>query len=109
MRGTSLSLAITTAISLATMGSVQAHGEPPVGMEKCIPVNKQGVNIIKKGHSDCGSGKSACAGLNVAHEKEAWITVPKGTCEQIHAGNWQAVPQNVCDRLEDVNSNNCKK
>lgn len=49
-------------------------------MEKCA-------GIVKAGKNDCGTSKSSCAGTSkVDGDKEAWIAVPKGTCEKIVGG-----------------------
>lgn len=104
-----ISLAVIAAISAATLGSAQAHVTPPADTEQCVPVNQKGENLIKAGHSDCGTGKSVCAGQNAANEKDAWIVVPKGMCEQINTGNWQEVPQSICAKLEGVDTTACKK
>ena len=48
--------------------------------EKCA-------GIVKAGKNDCGTSKSACAGTSkVDRDPEAWIIVPKGTCERIAGG-----------------------
>lgn len=55
-----------------------AGGKP--AMEKCA-------GIVKAGKNDCGTSKSSCAGTSKTDgDKEAWITVPKGTCEKIVGG-----------------------
>ena len=49
-------------------------------MEKCA-------GIAKAGKNDCGTSKSSCAGTAKAdNDKEAWVLVPKGTCEKIAGG-----------------------
>lgn len=46
-------------------------------MEKCA-------GVVKAGKNDCGTSKAACAGTSkVDNDKEAWIYLPKGTCEKI--------------------------
>jgi uncharacterized membrane protein len=51
------------------------------GMEKCA-------GIVKAGKNDCGTAKSSCAGTSKKdNDPEAWIYVPKGTCEKITGGN----------------------
>ena len=52
-------------------------------MEKCA-------GIVKAGKNDCGTSKNACAGqVKVDNDAEAWISVPKGTCERISGGHIQ--------------------
>jgi uncharacterized membrane protein len=49
-------------------------------MEKCA-------GIVKAGKNDCGTSKSSCAGTSkVDNDPDAWIYVPKGTCERISSG-----------------------
>jgi len=49
-------------------------------MEKCA-------GIVKAGKNDCGTSKSACAGqIKMDGDAEAWISLPKGTCERIFGG-----------------------
>jgi uncharacterized membrane protein len=51
--------------------------------EKCA-------GIAKAGKNDCGTSKNACAGqVKVDNDAEAWISVPKGTCERISGGHIQ--------------------
>jgi uncharacterized membrane protein len=48
--------------------------------EKCA-------GIVKAGKNDCGTSKSSCAGtIKSDRDAEAWIFVPKGTCERIAGG-----------------------
>ena len=57
--------------------------------EKCA-------GIVKAGKNDCGTSKSACAGTTtVDRDVEAWISVPKGTCERIAGGT-------VADKASNV-------
>lgn len=64
------------ALGLSAAGAQAA--EPK--MEKCA-------GIVKAGKNDCGTSKSSCAGTSkVDGDKEAWIAVPKGTCEKIVGG-----------------------
>ena len=49
-------------------------------MEKCA-------GIVKAGKNDCGTATSACAGTaKTDGEKQAWVYIPKGTCEKIVGG-----------------------
>ncbi len=63
--------------SLATAGQVLAQAG---NNEKCA-------GIAKAGKNDCGTSKSSCAGsISVDRDAEAWVFVPKGTCEKIAGG-----------------------
>jgi uncharacterized membrane protein len=47
------------------------------GMEQCA-------GVIKAGKNDCATSSNACHGhVAVDASKEAWIYVPKGTCDKI--------------------------
>ena len=62
-----------TATALAGPGPVT----PKAGQEKCF-------GIAKAGKNDCQTAASACAGTsNKDHQADAWIYVPKGTCDKI--------------------------
>lgn len=61
------------ALGLGATPALAAKG----GMEKCA-------GIVKAGKNDCGTAKSSCAGTSTKdNDPEAWIYVPKGTCEKI--------------------------
>jgi uncharacterized membrane protein len=63
-------------------GQTLAQGD----LEKCA-------GIVKAGKNDCGTSKSACAATSkVDRDAEAWILVPKGTCEKIAGGRVQTSP-----------------
>ena len=74
------------ALGLSTAGSqaLAAKGDT----EKCA-------GIVKAGKNDCGTSKSACAGTAKGdRDAEAWISVPKGTCERIAGGMVANKPEN---------------
>ncbi|VVC75654.1 hypothetical protein AQUSIP_09440 [Aquicella siphonis] len=53
----------------------------PGGFEKCY-------GIAKAGKNDCASKTEACAGQAKADgAKDAWLGVPKGTCNKIVGGS----------------------
>jgi uncharacterized membrane protein len=65
---------------LAAAGISGAARAAKEGMEKCA-------GIAKAGKNDCGTSKSSCAGTSKAdNDPNAWIYVPKGTCEKIAGG-----------------------
>ena len=56
---------------------------------------EKGAGVVKAGKNDCGTSKSACAGTTSAdRDPEAWILVPKGTCERIAGGTVTTNPAN---------------
>lgn len=72
------SLASLIAVSLSMAASTAYAAKDDT--EKCA-------GIVKAGKNDCGTSKSACAGTTKAdRDSEAWIAVPKGTCERIAGG-----------------------
>jgi uncharacterized membrane protein len=49
--------------------------------------NEKCAGIVKSGKNDCGTSKGSCAGtVKTDNDKEAWIYVPKGTCDKIAGG-----------------------
>ena len=57
--------------------------------------NEKCAGIVKAGKNDCGTSKSACAGTSKTdRDAEAWINVPKGTCERIAGGMVTNKPEN---------------
>jgi len=49
--------------------------------------NEKCSGIVKAGKNDCGTSKSSCAGtVKVDRDAEAWVFVPKGTCDKIAGG-----------------------
>ena len=69
---------ITAAIgSLFALGSLTAAAADKAPVEKCF-------GIVKAGKNDCRTAASACAGTATKDgQKDAWIYVPKGTCDKI--------------------------
>ena len=49
--------------------------------------NEKCAGIAKAGKNDCGTSKSSCAGtIKTDRDAEAWVFVPKGTCDKIAGG-----------------------
>lgn len=49
--------------------------------------NEKCAGIVKAGKNDCGTSKGSCAGtIKVDRDAEAWIYVPKGTCDKVAGG-----------------------
>ncbi len=58
--------------------------------------NEKCAGITKAGKNDCGTSKSSCAGTSkVDRDAEAWVYVPKGTCEKIAGGSVTNKPHNI--------------
>ena len=75
---------LVAAISLALAGLAQAqeHPEKPTyDYDKCY-------GIVKAGKNDCFTASNSCAGTTTVNaQRDAWIYVPKGTCDKIVGGN----------------------
>ena len=71
-------IVITAAIgSLFALGSLAAIAADKAPVEKCY-------GVVKAGKNDCQTASSACAGTATRDGlKDAWIYVPKGTCDKI--------------------------
>ncbi|MCG6870852.1 MAG: DUF2282 domain-containing protein [Gammaproteobacteria bacterium] len=68
-----LALGGTSAMTTATAAAPE--------IQKCYGVAKAGKN-------DCQTVNSACAGTSKTDgQKDAWIYVPKGTCEKLAGGS----------------------
>jgi uncharacterized membrane protein len=74
----------STFASLIALGvAVGAQQASAADQEKCA-------GIVKAGKNDCGTSVSSCAGTSKKDsDVEAWILVPKGTCERIAGGRLQ--------------------
>ena len=50
-------------------------------MEKCY-------GVVKAGKNDCQTANSSCAGTSKTDgQKDAWVLLPKGTCEKLVGGS----------------------
>lgn len=68
--------ALTGAIALGVMSTPAVAADN----EKCA-------GIVKAGKNDCATSANSCSGqVKADGNKEAWIYVPKGTCEKIVGG-----------------------
>ena len=65
------------ALLLTAIGTAQAAKHEAGASEKCY-------GVVKAGKNDCATATSSCAGtVKKDGQKDAWINVPKGTCEKI--------------------------
>ena len=81
------SLVVASALVAALSMPVLAQGgpapTPKFEAEKCYGISKAGKN-------DCQTKMSSCAGTSKANsQKDAWVYVPKGTCDRLVNGNLQ--------------------
>ena len=74
-----IAIASALAAALVLPAATQAQGN----VEKCYGVAKAGKN-------DCQTASSSCAGTSKKDaQADAWLSVPKGTCEKIIGGSAQ--------------------
>ena len=77
--------AVAAALSLP-LGTDAQNGpapKPKFESEKCY-------GIAKAGKNDCQTANSSCAGTSKANaQKDAWVYVPKGTCDRLVNGSLQ--------------------
>lgn len=80
MSNTRIALATALAAALVLPLAVQAQGN----VEKCY-------GVVKAGKNDCQTATSSCAGTSKKDaQTDAWVSVPKGTCEKIVGGKLSA-------------------
>jgi uncharacterized membrane protein len=77
--------AVVAALSTPILTSAQAGPAPmpKFDHEKCYGITKAGKN-------DCQTANSSCSGTSKRDKQgDAWIYVPKGTCEKLADGSLQ--------------------
>ncbi len=76
MTSTRIAVAAALVAALAVPVAAQAQGN----VEKCY-------GVAKAGRNDCQTASSSCAGTSKKDaQADAWISMPKGTCEKIVGG-----------------------
>jgi uncharacterized membrane protein len=66
--------------SLLALGVAAASGQAMAAKEKY----EKCAGIVKAGMNDCGTSHSSCHGsIKTDGDHEAWIKLPKGSCEKI--------------------------
>lgn len=82
---TTIASAIAGVLALGLVSTANAAKHEAPAVEKCYGVAKAGKN-------DCQTSTSACAGTSKKDgAKDAWLSVPKGTCEKIVGGSLAAM------------------
>jgi uncharacterized membrane protein len=78
----------TTAVRLAITSMLALAGSAFVSTAYAADENKeQCAGIIKAGKNDCATPTNACHGhVTTDSNPNAWIYVPKGTCERLVGG-----------------------
>lgn len=68
---------VSLGLAAASQNALAAKGD----MEKCY-------GVVKAGKNDCGGAGNSCAGtIKADGVKDAWLLLPKGTCEKIVGGS----------------------
>ncbi len=76
-----ITTALATLITMGATGIQTAAAEDKADMEKCY-------GVVKAGKNDCKTMSNACAGHSTTDaQADAFIALPKGTCERIAGGN----------------------
>lgn len=71
------------AVSAETKSTMTKPPKLMKGLEKCY-------GIAKAGQNDCSTGSLTCAGESkLDSDPNAWITLPKGTCNKIVGASTQ--------------------
>jgi len=69
--------ALASVLALGLAASAYAAQEDHSKDEKCA-------GVIKAGKNDCSTSRNAChSHVTVDSDAEAWVWLPKGTCEKI--------------------------
>jgi len=85
--------ALTTASSIAATVSVSSTTQT----EKCY-------GIVKAGMNDCATSRQSCAGsAKKDKQTDAFLFLPKGTCEKIVGGNLKSInPENKKETIQKI-------
>jgi len=76
-----LASAIAAAIAVPVATGAQPAPAPKFEAEKCY-------GIAKAGKNDCQTANSSCSGTSKRDgQKDAWLYVPKGTCDRLVNGS----------------------
>ena len=75
--------AVAAALALPMATEAGPAPKPKFEAEKCYGVAKAGKN-------DCQTANSSCSGTSKRDgQRDAWVYVPKGTCERLVNGSMQ--------------------
>jgi len=84
---------ITAAIAALTSGGILASPTAQAAGAVVCAEQERCYGIAKAGKNDCATSSSACSGsAKQDNLKDAWIYVPKGTCQKV-AGGMLAQPE----------------
>lgn len=83
---------ITAAIAALTSGGILASTTAQAAGAVVCAEQERCYGIAKAGKNDCATSSSVCSGsAKQDNQKDAWIYVPKGTCQKV-AGGTLALP-----------------
>jgi uncharacterized membrane protein len=83
---------ITAAIAALTSGGILASTTAQAAGAVVCAEQERCYGIAKAGKNDCATSSSVCSGsAKQDNLKDAWIYVPKGTCQKV-AGGMLALP-----------------
>ena len=82
---TFITTALASILAMGTLGAQSAaYAAEKKDAEKCY-------GVAKTGQNDCKTLSNACAGHSLQDgQKDAFIALPKGTCERIVGGSLEA-------------------
>jgi len=79
-RDSLLRLAVTGLLALGTTAAATSALAADDNKEQCA-------GIVRAGHNDCATSTNAChSHATVDASAEAWVYLPKGTCERLVGG-----------------------
>jgi len=78
---------ITAAIAALTSGGILASTTAQAAGAVVCAEQERCYGIAKAGKNDCATSSSSCSGsAKQDNLKDAWIYVPKGTCQKVAGG-----------------------
>ncbi len=81
LMNTKLTLVASAFAAALAINSASTAVAQTGSQEKCY-------GIAKKGKNDCQTAKTSCAGTSTKDKQgDAWIYLPKGTCEKLVGGS----------------------
>ena len=84
---------ITAAIAALTSSGIFASTTAQAAGAVVCAEQERCYGIAKAGKNDCATSSSSCSGsAKQDNQKDAWIYVPKGTCQKV-AGGMLAQPE----------------
>jgi len=74
----------TEFIARSALAGLVVLGVAGIGGQALAADNEKCAGIAKAGKNDCATKSNSCSGqVKVDGSKDAWIYLPKGTCERI--------------------------